>query len=218
MPIVAALISRGTTILVEYGGFGTNFSTIARRLIESIPTTLDSKKSYSYENYNFHYLVEGGVIYLCMASQDFTYRVSYNFLFDISNRFKNTYGSKIQTAGPLGMNDTFSRVLKERIEFFSNDKGGDDKISKVKGEIEDTKKVMVQNIDKVLERGSKIEELVDKTDTLQSHSHSFRNKGRQLRRNMWWKNCKLCCILLSIILIILIIVIVVVLWKYGVFK
>lgn len=49
MPIVAALISRGTTILVEYGGFGTNFSTIARRLIESIPTTLDSKKSYSYE-------------------------------------------------------------------------------------------------------------------------------------------------------------------------
>lgn len=66
-------------------------------------------------SYNFHYLVEGGVIYLCMASQDFTYRVSYNFLFDISNRFKNTYGSKIQTAGPLGMNDTFSRVLKERI-------------------------------------------------------------------------------------------------------
>ena len=42
-----------------------------------------------------------------------------------------------------------------------------DKMSKVRGEILDVKRGMVENIDKVLDRGDKIELLVDKTSSLQ---------------------------------------------------
>jgi len=217
MPILASLISRGTTVLVEHYPPGNSFPTIARRLIEQIPSTPDSKKSYSYESYNFHYLVEGGVTYICMSDQDMGYRVPYAFLFDLNNRFKATFSAKIQSAGPLAMNDTFGRVLQERMDFFSNDKSVD-KISKVKGEIDDTKKVMIKNIDKVLERGQKIEVLVDKTEDLEQQSQSFRQKGTKLKRKMWWKNAKLCICIIAIVVIILTLITLAILSYTGAFS
>jgi len=203
MPISAALISRGSTVLAEQCPPGNNFPAIARKLVEQIPSTPDSKKSYSYETYNFHYLVEGGITYICMTDQSMGYRVPYAFLFDVSNRFKATFGERIYTVGSMGLNDAFARVLQERIDYYSNDKTAD-KINKVKGEIEEAKNVMVKNIDKVLERGSKIEVLVDKTDILQEQAHSFKRKGTKLKRKMWWKNAKLCCILICILVVIIV--------------
>jgi len=216
MPIVACLIARGNVVLAEYSP-GTNFATIARRLIEQIPTTPDSKKSYSHDSFHFHYLVEGGITYLCMTDQNMNFRVPYAFLFDLNSRFKGTYAEKIFSAGPMGMNDSFSRVIKERLEFFSNERNVD-KISKVRGEIEDAKNIMVNNIEKVLERGEKIEVLVDKTEDLNQQSASFKSRGQKLKRKMWWKNAKLCCILICIVVVILAVIICAALWYTGVFK
>lgn len=49
--IYACLIARGTTILAEFFSSGNNFQQITRRLLESIPSTPDSKKSYAHEGY-----------------------------------------------------------------------------------------------------------------------------------------------------------------------
>lgn len=51
--------------------------------------------------------------------------------------------------------------------------------------------VMVENIDKVLERGDRIELLVDKTSTIQDNTFRFKKQSRRLRQAMWIKNAKL---------------------------
>jgi len=216
MPILAALISRGTTVLVEYCPSGNNFPQIARRLIEQIPSTPDSKKSYSYENYNFNYLVEGGITYICMTDQEMGLRVPYAFLFDINSRFKAAYQQKLSTASSMEMKDVFSRVIRDRIEFFSNDKNAD-KISKVKGEIEEAKTIMVKNIDKVLERGDRIEVLVSKTEDLHSQSESFQKKSTSLKRKLCCQNAKITFILICVIVTIIVGASLVACWKLGVF-
>jgi hypothetical protein len=43
------------------------------------------------------------------------------------------------------------------------------------------KNVMVQNIEKVLERGERIDILVDKTDTLNQASFAFKKRSTELR-------------------------------------
>ena len=48
-----------------------------------------------------------------------------------------------------------------------------DNISKVKSQIDNVKDVMISNIDRVLERGEKIELLVDKTDKLNHQAFKF---------------------------------------------
>jgi vesicle-associated membrane protein 7 len=51
--------------------------------------------------------------------------------------------------------------------------------------------IMVDNIEKVLERGDRIELLVDKTATMQDSSFHFRKQSKRLRRALWMKNFKL---------------------------
>eukprot|EP01114_Cavostelium_apophysatum_P001559 TRINITY_DN1135_c0_g1_i1.p1 TRINITY_DN1135_c0_g1~~TRINITY_DN1135_c0_g1_i1.p1 ORF type:complete len:272 (+),score=49.25 TRINITY_DN1135_c0_g1_i1:187-1002(+) len=216
MPIIAALISRGNVVLAEYAPPGTNFPSIARRLAAQIPSSPDSKNSYNYEGHNFNYLVEGGITYICMTDQDMKLRVPYAFLFDINSKFKAAYKERIATAASMAMNDTFSRVLRDRIDFFSNDRNAD-QITKVKGEIEDAKAIMVKNIDKVLERGERIEMLVSKTEDLHQQSQSFKKKSTQLKRKMWWQNARLCIVLIVIVIIILGAIAAVVCWKLGLF-
>lgn len=50
---------------------------------------------------------------------------------------------------------------------------------------------MVENIEKILERGDRIELLVDKTATIQDNSFHFKKQSRRLRQALWMKNAKL---------------------------
>lgn len=51
--------------------------------------------------------------------------------------------------------------------------------------------IMVDNIEKILERGDRIELLVDKTGTMQDNAFHFRKQSKRLRRALWMKNAKL---------------------------
>ena len=51
--------------------------------------------------------------------------------------------------------------------------------------------VMVDNIEKIMERGDRIELLVDKTATMQDSAFHFRKQSKRLRRALWMKNAKL---------------------------
>ena len=50
---------------------------------------------------------------------------------------------------------------------------------------------MVQNIDSILQRGERLDLLVDKTDTLAGQAYAFRRGARAVRRQQWWKNTKI---------------------------
>ena len=73
----------------------------------------------------------------------------------------------------------------------NDDDGGQDKVDKVRADMDDVKNVMVDNIEKVLKRGEKIELLVDKTDNLNQQSIRFKKHSTQLKQAMWWQNARL---------------------------
>ncbi len=54
----------------------------------------------------------------------------------------------------------------------------------------------------VLDRGERIELLVDKTDTLANESFAFRREARRLKQRLWWKNARLLALIGLIILIV----------------
>ncbi|WMV53665.1 hypothetical protein MTR67_047050 [Solanum verrucosum] len=59
---------------------------------------------------------------------------------------------------------------------------------------------------KVLDRGEKIELLVDKTENLQFQADSFQRQGRQLRRKMWFQNLQMKLMVGGAIVIFIIII------------
>lgn len=66
-----------------------------------------------------------------------------------------------------------------------------DKVDRLKEEIQQVKDVMVSNIESIVERGERLDLLVDKTENLSSESVSFRQSSRRLQRKMWWQNAKM---------------------------
>lgn len=62
----------------------------------------------------------------------------------------------------------------------------------------------------VLERGERIELLVDKTDHLQSESFAFKRDASRMKRKMWWTNVRWMAAVAAVILVIIYVVIAIV--------
>eukprot|EP00963_Diacronema_lutheri_P005634 scaffold435_cov342-Pavlova_lutheri.AAC.24 len=77
-----------------------------------------------------------------------------------------------------------------------------DKMKSVQNQVSAVKSVMIENIERVLDRGEKIELLVDKTETLRYQADTFQKSGRQLRRAMCRQNMKIKLVILAIFIMI----------------
>jgi len=141
-----------------------------------------------------------------MSDEKNKHRIPLAFLEDLKRGFLTRFGHDApQTAIAFAMNEDFSPIIKEKMEYYNSDDAdrGIDSIGVVKSQIEDVKDVMLNNIEKVLERGEKIELLVDKTDRLNQQAFRFESSSRSLRRAMYWKKVR-CYIGLSIAAVLLI--------------
>lgn len=193
-----ALIARENTVLVEFTSTGGNFPTVTRMLLHKINSGEDHKMSYTYDAHVFHYIVEGGITFLCMADVELRRRLPFAFLADVKSRFETTYGDHMQTANAFAMNEDFSPVLQRQMTFY-NDNPNSDPLSKVQNQIKDVKNVAMKNIEKVLERGEKIDLLVDKTDRMRTTAVKFHKTSRRLKNTMWWQNVKMWLIIIGVV-------------------
>eukprot|EP00573_Skeletonema_grethae_P010343 CAMPEP_0201696392 /NCGR_PEP_ID=MMETSP0578-20130828/8067_1 /ASSEMBLY_ACC=CAM_ASM_000663 /TAXON_ID=267565 /ORGANISM="Skeletonema grethea, Strain CCMP 1804" /LENGTH=223 /DNA_ID=CAMNT_0048182383 /DNA_START=182 /DNA_END=853 /DNA_ORIENTATION=- len=199
MTIVYALVSRQKTVLAEHTTTSVtgNFPTVTRVLLAKIPPS-DGRMIYNYDDYVFHYVVENGICFLCMSDEKNRHRVPFALLQEIKELFTHKYGLEVpQRAIAFSLNEEFSRVLQDRMDYYNSAGANVDSLSSVKNQIESVKENMVQNIEQVLERGEKIELLVDKTDRLNQQAFIFERSGRELKRAMWWRNARWAAFLVA---------------------
>ena len=138
----------------------------------------------------FHYVCQDMITYLCMTDEQFSRSLAFAFLEDIQHRFRASYGDRGKTALSMAMNAEFSHVLQRQMDYFSNNPNAD-KLRQAGAQVDEVKAIMVNNIEQVLERGDKIDVLVDKTEGLYSNASTFKHQATHLKRAMMWKNIKL---------------------------
>ncbi|KAL3633592.1 hypothetical protein CASFOL_022354 [Castilleja foliolosa] len=201
MAILYALVARGPVVLAEFSTTSTTANSISRQILDKISTANnDTNVSYSQDRYIFHIKRTDGLTVLCMAEDTAMRRIPFAFLEDIHQRFVRTYGRAVLSAQAYAMNDEFSRVLSQQMEYYSKDPNAD-RMNRIKGEMSQVRTVMIENIDKVLERGDRLDLLVGKTSYMQANSFRFRKQSRRLRNTMWWGNVKLMVALIFILLV-----------------
>ncbi|MBZ3887770.1 Vesicle-associated membrane protein 4 [Sciurus carolinensis] len=82
-----------------------------------------------------------------------------------------------------------------------------DKIKHVQNQVDEVIDVMQENITKVIERGERLDELQDKSESLSDNATAFSNRAKQLRRQMWWRGCKIKAIMALVAVILLLVII-----------
>jgi len=85
---------------------------------------------------------------------------------------------------------------------------GNPRTQALQAEINSTVGIMRDNINKVSERGPRLDSLQDKTDNLAVSAQGFRRGANRVRKQMWWKDMKMrMCLIVGIIILLVIIIV-----------
>ncbi|KAF8396376.1 hypothetical protein HHK36_017993 [Tetracentron sinense] len=221
--LIYSFVAKGTVVLAEHTSFSGNFSTIAVQCLQKLSTD-SNKYTYSCDGHTFNFLIDNGFVFLVVADEAVGRNVPFVFLERVKDDFIQRYGASIgsEDTHPLAdeedddlFEDRFSIAynldrefgprLKEHMQYCLNNPEEISKLSKLKAQITEVKGIMMDNIEKVMDRGERIELLVDKTENLQFQADSFQRQGRQLRRKMWLQNLQMKLIVGGAILAIIIV-------------
>eukprot|EP01105_Mastigella_eilhardi_P022885 TRINITY_DN5703_c0_g1_i1.p1 TRINITY_DN5703_c0_g1~~TRINITY_DN5703_c0_g1_i1.p1 ORF type:complete len:240 (-),score=90.91 TRINITY_DN5703_c0_g1_i1:111-830(-) len=225
--LIYSVVSKNNLTLSEYAAKRGNYTDVTSRMIQNIAMAARSaapdqqiRKSFVHQQYVFHYLVERGVIFLTMADADFGYRLPFLFLEDVSGKFFGTYQDVPAENFSPRQFESFGRVLRDQMEFFTFKPQEADKLARTRQEVENVKQIVTQNIDKVLERGEAIEVLVSQTEDLQNNARSFQKKSTKVknkmcRRNFKWTIISTVCCVCSLVTILLVLALLVYMHVFG---
>ncbi|XP_004506588.1 vesicle-associated membrane protein 721-like [Cicer arietinum] len=205
--LIYSFVARGTLIIAEHSDFTGNFTTIAFQCLQKLPSS-NNNFTYNCDGHTFTFLVHHGFTFCVVAVESVGRQIPIAFLERIKEDFITRYGGgKATTATAKSLNKEFGPKLKEHMQYCVDHPEEVSKFAKVKAQVSEVKGVMLENIDKVLDRGVKMEDLVDKTDNLRSQAQDFRHNGTQLRRKMWYQNMKIKLIVLAIIIALILIIV-----------
>ncbi|KAH9524955.1 Vesicle-associated membrane protein 4 [Bulinus truncatus] len=91
----------------------------------------------------------------------------------------------------------------------------DPKINRLQGQVDEVVDIMKSNVSKVIERGDRLEDLQDKSESLSSHSDMFRARSKSLHNTMWWKNCRMKLIIAGVVVVIVTIIVIILVVHYS---
>ncbi|KAJ9138894.1 Synaptobrevin [Pleurostoma richardsiae] len=222
-PLLYACIAHNTTILSECtASAASQTSSLASLILPKIDHSTPQKLTYTHGNHHIHYIAEapsehgehssaGGLTFLVVAESSLGRRVPFGFLFEIRKRFlaafpaDSTDFADMPNYGAAGFNGELRGLM---VEYGTTGHGRDDAIGNVQREIDDVRGIMTRNIEGLLERGERIDLLVDKTDRLGGSAREFRVRSRGLKRKMWWKNVKLMSLLVLVVALIIVAIVI----------
>lgn len=85
---------------------------------------------------------------------------------------------------------------------YTNSLPGDTKIKALQNDVHEITEVMKTNINKVIERGDRVDMLNERSELLNSRAAEFRINSRNIRRKFWWENFRLQIIIGIIALVV----------------
>jgi len=189
MSLIHGVVARGPVILAEHQAGERDFSHATQMILGKIPPN-NSKLTYVWEQFLFHYVSEGGITYLVMADDSAGRRMPFGFLAELQRRFTSLPSSSSTDMPAHGLQGTFGPVIAELMHTFNTAPPADE-LDRARGELSQVKDIMVQNVEQILSRGERIELLVDKTDSMAHQATAFRRGARAVRRQQFWRNWKI---------------------------
>jgi synaptobrevin family protein YKT6 len=113
-----------------------------------------------------------GICAVSITDSDYPDRVAKALCRKIANEFTSKYPRTAYASAKVGDPQLSYPELKTYLEKYQNPEEADN-IAKITKELDETKEVMRQTIESMLERGEKIDNLVAKSDGLSAQSKMF---------------------------------------------
>lgn len=122
MSVVYALIARQQSVLCEYTDKSGNFPTVTRVVLKHIAqqsSEAATKSVFPYNEFNFFFLHDDGITYMCMAEEQVQTNVAFMLLAELQAAFVDHYGEQGKTAIAFGMMP-FAPTLESLMKKYDN--------------------------------------------------------------------------------------------------
>jgi len=137
--------------------------------------------------YFFHYLIERDVCYLVLCERNYSKRLAFSYLEDIAQEFYSQYGKKVSTVSRPYTFIEFDTYIQKAKKIFTDSRVRRN-LSTLNTELQDVQRIMVQNIDDVLQRGTVLSELDTKAQNLSILSQKYKKDATYLNmKSMYMK-------------------------------
>lgn len=151
----------------------------AKMLFRKLGPQSPTRCSIETGQYLFHYLIENEVCYLVLCERHCSKRVAYSYLEDIAQEFHAQYGRRVNTVTRPYTFIEFDTYIQKAKKTFSDSRSRRN-MNALNNQLQDVQRIMVQNIDDVLQRGTVLSELDSKTQNLSMLSQKYRKDATHL--------------------------------------
>ena len=140
--------------------------------------------NYKRTHYFSSYVIEQQTCFLTLTERQFSKKQAYSFLDDLATEFHSQYGHKINTATRPYSFIEFDTYIQKAKKSYSDTRGRRN-LNNLNNELQDVQRIMVQNIDDVLQRGAVLSELENKSQNLTEMSRKYRKDAESLNATSW---------------------------------
>ncbi|KAM9327263.1 vesicle-trafficking protein SEC22b isoform 1-T1 [Gastrophryne carolinensis] len=148
----------------------------------------------------FHYQIEKGVCYLVLCEVSFPKKLAFAYLEDLYTEFDEQHGKKVPTVSrPYSFIEFDNYIQKTKKSYI--DSRVRRNLGSINSELQDVQRIMVANIEEVLQRGEALSALDTKASSLSTLSKKYSQDAKYL--NMRSTYAKLAAVaVFSIMLIV----------------
>ncbi|XP_018309310.1 vesicle-associated membrane protein 712 isoform X1 [Mycetomoellerius zeteki] len=219
--MVALRETSGCKIIADYS---TNpnpiYRTIALSTIDSLKTVEDDKISIDNSRYTVHVLI-GELYYVCLtlkvncpSSAIWVESCSQIFLQRLRTVYKDLPLVDLSKNLTNLAEDDFSKALKKIIEEYNQGIGCKNLTSKLEEELIEVRRILMNGVQKLIDRGERLDELIRKTQNLEISSRDFHVVSRTRQK----KNSSLkIAIVTSAFMLVLVVLLTVFIYCFEVY-
>lgn len=165
----------------------------AKMLFRKLNTLSPSRCSIETGPYLFHYFIENDVCYLVLAEKNYSKRLAFSYLEDLAQEFHTQYGKRVNTVTRPYSFIEFDRYIQKAKKVFTDSRARRN-LSALNTELQDVQRIMVQNIDDVLQRGVVLSELDTKAQNLSILSQKYKKDATFLNTKSLYMKAAVACI------------------------
>ncbi|XP_019386120.1 PREDICTED: vesicle-trafficking protein SEC22b [Crocodylus porosus] len=147
----------------------------------------------------FHYIIEKGVCYLVLCEATFPKKLAFAYLEDLHSEFDEQHGKKVPTVSRPYSFIEFDTYIQKTKKLYIDSRARRN-LGSINTELQDVQRIMVANIEEVLQRGEALSALDSKANNLSSLSKKYRQDAKYL--NMRSTYAKLAAVAVFFIMLI----------------
>lgn len=151
----------------------------AKQLFRKLTVNSPLRCSIETGPYLFHYIIENNVCFITLCERSYSSRRAFSYLEQISQEFLSQYGRKVHTVSRPYSFIEFDNFIHKTMKSFADNRTRHN-LHALQGELHDVQRIMMENIDDVLQRGTALSDLDSKASGLSMMSQKYRKDARSL--------------------------------------